>query len=74
MNAEFDIGGVFFSSVLVSALVALIATTALHKVLVWAGLYRRIWHPALFEAGLFVIVWAGVVTFRPSLLPPGLNL
>jgi len=62
MIGEFAIDGVFLSSVLVSAVIALVASFVLRRVLSWAGAYRFVWHPALFDTALFVILWAVVVT------------
>lgn len=62
MIGEFAIDGVFLSSVLVSAVIALAASFVLRRVLSWAGAYRFVWHPALFDTALFVILWAVVVT------------
>jgi hypothetical protein len=61
MIGEFSLDGVFLSSVLVSAVAALAIAFVLRRLLAWAGAYRLVWHPALFDAALFVIVWAGVV-------------
>jgi hypothetical protein len=61
MTGEFNLGGVFISSVLVSALIALVAAFIVRRLLAMAGAYRLIWHPALFDTALFVILWAGVV-------------
>jgi protein-S-isoprenylcysteine O-methyltransferase Ste14 len=65
MTGEFNIGGVLLSSVLVSALIAVAAAFVLRRLLAWAGVYRVVWHPALFDAALFVILWA-VVIAAPS--------
>jgi hypothetical protein len=62
MNGELNIDGVFLSSVLVSALIALVASFVLRRVLSKVGAYRLVWHPALFDTALFVILWAAVVT------------
>jgi hypothetical protein len=61
MRGELDIGGVFLSSVLVSAVIALTASFVLRRVLSKIGAYRFVWHPALFDTALFVILWAAVV-------------
>lgn len=71
MTGELNIDGVFLSSVLVSALIALIASFVLRRVLSKVGAYRLVWHPALFDTALFVILWAAVVTVPlPSFLAP----
>jgi hypothetical protein len=61
MIGELQLDGVYLSSVLVSGFVALAIAFVLRRLLAWAGAYRLVWHPALFDAALFVIVWAGVV-------------
>lgn len=67
MNGELDIDGVFLSSVLVSAVIALAASFLLRRVLSKVGAYRFVWHPALFDTALFVILWAAVVTVPSAL-------
>lgn len=62
MTGEMNIGGVFLSSVLVSAVIALVASFVLRRALSKVGAYRFVWHPALFDTALFVILWAVVVT------------
>ncbi|WP_062098067.1 DUF1656 domain-containing protein [Caulobacter sp. CCH5-E12] len=62
MTGEIDIDGVFLSSVLISAVIALVASFVLRRLLSWLGAYRLVWHPALFDTALFVILWAAVVT------------
>ena len=62
MTGEMNIDGVFLSSVLVSAVIALAASFVLRRVLSKVGAYRLVWHPALFDTALFVILWAAVVT------------
>ena len=58
MTAEFDIAGILISSVLVSALAALVLGVVLRRLLVWAGAYRFVWHPALFDTAAFIVLWA----------------
>jgi hypothetical protein len=67
MIAEFDVDGVFLASVLVTALIALAVTALVHRLLILTRLYRFIWRPALFEAALFLIVWAGAALWRGPL-------
>ena len=58
MTDEYDASGVFFSGVLISALVAYAASLLLRLILTRANAYRFVWHPALFDLALFVIFWA----------------
>lgn len=62
MTGELNVDGVFLSSVLVSAVIALVASFVLRRALSKVGAYRFVWHPALFDTALFVILWAAVVT------------
>jgi hypothetical protein len=68
MIGESAIEGVFFSAVLVSALIALGLAFVVRRLLAFIGAYRFIWHPALFDTALFVILWAAVVAL-PVRLP-----
>lgn len=60
MIGELDVQGVFLSSVLITALIAFAAAFVLRRVLRAIGAYRFVWHPALFDTALFVILWAAV--------------
>lgn len=66
MNHEFNVRGVFISSALVSALIALALVFVLRRLLALIGAYRFVWHPALFDTALFVIIWAAVITLPLS--------
>ena len=57
--------GVFLSSELVTCGLALMLTYLVHRIALWLGLYRHVWHPALCEAALFVVMWD--LTLRASL-------
>jgi hypothetical protein len=68
MIGESNIQGVFISAVLVSAVIALALSFVVRRLLALIGAYRFIWHPALFDTALFVILWAVVVAL-PIRLP-----
>jgi len=51
----------------VSALIALVCAFLLRRLLIWLRAYRLVWHPALFDAALFVILWALVVALPSPL-------
>jgi len=61
MTPEVDVAGVYISSMVPTALASLAASILLRKLLGRLGAYRRIWHPALFDAALFLVLWAIVV-------------
>jgi protein AaeX len=58
MIGELNFDGVFVAPLAVWAVVALGVNLMLRQVLIRAGLYRVVWHPALFDTALFVILWA----------------
>jgi protein AaeX len=67
MIGELNIDGVFVAPLAVWAVVALGVNLVLRQVLIRAGLYRMVWHPALFDTALFVILWALVAALSAHL-------
>jgi hypothetical protein len=55
---EVNLFGVFINAGLVSAATAVLLLTALRRLLDAAGAYRWVWHPALVDVALFVLLWA----------------
>jgi hypothetical protein len=73
MIGELNIDGVFVAPLAVWAVVALGVNLVLRQLLIRVGLYRMVWHPALFDTALFVILWALVAALSarlPFLLEP----
>ncbi|NOV22427.1 DUF1656 domain-containing protein [Cupriavidus necator] len=68
MLSEIDLYGVFVPGVLVLAVLAFAAATALRMVLAALGCYRHIWHRSLFNLSLYVIV-LGVVAAVCAVVP-----
>jgi hypothetical protein len=66
MIGELNIYGVFVPALLVWALVALMASVLLRRVLRWLGFYRLVWHPALFDVAIFVVLVGGVVSLASN--------
>lgn len=62
MRTELDLFGVFVPGLLVCGLLALAVNAALRRVLAFIGFYRIVWHQALFNLALFIIV-LGAVTW-----------
>jgi len=58
--ADINLFGLFIDVRLASALVAGLALVGLRRVLGAAGAYRLLWHPALADLALFVLLWAAV--------------
>ena len=67
MISETELFGIYLNSELITSLIALILTFAVHRLLVLLGLHRHIWHQALFETALFLILWDVVLNFSTSL-------
>jgi len=56
MTAELSLYGLYIPTLLLLAILALVCTRALGRLLMRLGFYRLVWHPALFEFALFFIV------------------
>ncbi len=61
MTPEIDIDGIFLSTLVPTALASFVLTVLVRKLLGRLGAYQYIWHPALFDAALFLILWASVI-------------
>jgi hypothetical protein len=60
MMFEISLYGVLFPSLLVSAVLAALCVALLRAFMGGAGLYRAVWHPALFDLAVFVLLLAGI--------------
>lgn len=69
MTGEIDLFGVFVPTLLVWALLALAISSLLRRILAAAGAYRLVWHPALFDLALFVIIWAALPSLAGHFAP-----
>ena len=58
---EVDILGVYVAPIVPLMIVAFLVTLVLRWVALMLGLFRWIWHPALLELSVYLIVLAGVV-------------
>jgi len=63
MMGQNEFFGVYANSQLVTSSIALLCTFLLYRVLVFFGIQRFIWHPALFETAAFIIAWFLVLKF-----------
>ena len=70
MIAEVNLFGVFINAGLVSALFAGLLLLGLRRGLTLLGVYRRVWHPALFDLAVFMLLWGLVVSTLPWLEAP----
>jgi hypothetical protein len=57
---ELHLGGVFVPAALVWAGSAYVLSSLIGRVLSRTGFYDRVWHRALFDFSLFVILWGAI--------------
>ncbi len=67
MIEEVSIGGVFVPVLLIWAVLALGPLLVLRRLLAGFGVYRFIWHRALFDIALYVIILGALAAFSPFL-------
>ena len=68
MRYELDLFGVIVPSLLLWSIVAYAIARMASKVIARAGLYRHVWHPALFDFALFVCLIASLVFISKELV------
>ena len=61
MKYELDLFGVLIPSLVLWSVLAYLLARIISKLIAQAGLYRRIWHPALFDFALYVCLVASLV-------------
>jgi Protein of unknown function (DUF1656) len=61
MTYELDLFGVLVPSLLLWSVIAFALARIASRLIARAGLYRRIWHPALFDFALFICLVASLV-------------
>lgn len=64
---EVDVLGVYIAPIVPLMIVAFLVTLVLRWVALSLGLFRWIWHPALFELSAYLIVLAGIVVTAGAL-------
>ena len=68
MNPEIDIAGVFVPHLLLAAGLAFLASVVVRRALAWTGFYRLVWHRALFDLALFVVLLGAVTSLTSKLI------
>ena len=69
MIGEFDIYGVYVPAFAVYAAIALLLQIAIIRLLDARGFYRLVWHRALFDLAIYVIMLGVVTAAGASILP-----
>ncbi|WP_454884327.1 DUF1656 domain-containing protein [Sphingomonas oryzagri] len=72
MIEELHIFGIYMPSALAWAVLAVTITFLLRGLLLRLPLHRVLWHPALLEFALFLLIWWGLACLADSVLPRGL--
>lgn len=67
MIGEMSIGGVFIPSIVIFSIISFVLLYLIRRILAYYGLYQRIWHQALFNTALFIIL-LGSITFLVTVL------
>jgi hypothetical protein len=68
MKYQLDLFGVIVPSLLLSAVVAYVLARIVSWLIARAGLYRHVWHAALFDFALYVCLFAGLVFISKEVL------
>ena len=69
MIGEFDIYGVYFPVFAIFAAIAFLLLVVIKRLLNTYGFYRLVWHPALFDLAVYVILLGVVTAAGASILP-----
>lgn len=59
-GGEFDIEGLYVPWLMALGLLALVLNWGLRRVLALTGFYRWVWHPALFDMALYLLLLYGL--------------
>jgi hypothetical protein len=66
MIGEVSLYGLYVPPLLLLALLALVVSRVLNLVMARLGVYRFVWHPALFDFALFVMVLGSLSFFASN--------
>jgi len=69
MIGEFDIYGVYLPAFAVFAAIAFVLQVVIKRLLDACGAYRFVWHRALFDLAVYVILLAVVTAAAATILP-----
>ena len=69
MIGEFDIYGVYVPAFAIYAAIALLLQIVIMRILDACGFYRMVWHRALFDLTIYVIVLGVVTAAGATILP-----
>jgi protein AaeX len=61
MFTEAQFGGIFFAPIVIYCVISVVIVSVVRFVLGRTGLFARVWHPALFELALYMIITGAVI-------------
>ncbi|ANN67494.1 DUF1656 domain-containing protein [Bordetella bronchialis] len=67
MTGEVSFYGIYLPWLLVLAVLTLGVSWFVRRLLALTGIYRLVWHPALFDLALYVVLLYGVVWISPHI-------
>jgi hypothetical protein len=70
--AEFNVLGVYVAPIVPMMIVAWLLLWPLRRLAASFGLFRYVWHPALFVFASYVLLLAGIVLFARGMFAGGL--
>lgn len=65
MIGEFNLYGIYFPWLLVLGVITLGVSWVVRRAMARAGLYRLVWHPALFDLTLYLVLLYGMTLISP---------
>jgi hypothetical protein len=65
MIGELSVYGIYMPWLLALAILTLGISWFVRRLLALTGVYRLVWHPALFDAALYVVLLYGMVLISP---------
>ncbi|KOF51966.1 MULTISPECIES: DUF1656 domain-containing protein [unclassified Achromobacter] len=65
MIGEFNLYGIYFPWLLVLGVITLGVSWVVRRAMARAGLYRLVWHPALFDLALYLVLLYGMTLISP---------
>ena len=68
MMGEIDLYGIYLPNLLLLAILAVPLAWVARRVLSAFGGYRYVWHPALFDLAIFVLILYGLTLLSPVFL------
>ena len=70
---EFDIFGIYIAPMAAMMVVAYVVLMGLRRVALLTGVLRLVWHPALFQVAVYLIILSAIVLLAYQVGMPGLK-